>query len=314
MAVETLGRPHLPKRQNTRGRAMGTPFYMPFLFLAPAFILLIAFRYVPAFSAVYHSFTDWNGQKANYVGLLQYETLLKDPVFLKSVINIGFFSITRVAFVIFMALIGAELVYNLRSTRMQQLWRVVFTLPIVVSSTVVLLVWRQVFAARDGILNQFLTLIGLGEYAQAWLSQPNTALQAIIFVGFPFISGLNFLILLSALQNLSSEVNDAAMLDGCTKLSRVWQIHIPALRGSLSLLTILGLSAGIQEFSLMLLMTNGGPANATMSPGFYLYLQAFTYSKFGYATAIGTVLMLVTVSLSAFVLWARYRRAFDVDI
>lgn len=299
----------------SRPKSRLIPVYMPFLFLLPAILLLIVFRYYPAFSAVFHSFTDWDGTStANFVGLDQYKALFNDPIFIKSVVNIGIYTFLRTVFSTIMALLGAELVYNLRSYISQGVWRIVFTLPLVIPTTVVFLVWRQVYAARLGLLNQVLTAIGLGSQAKPWLGLPDTALGALILIGFPLVSGFGFLVLLSALQNMPTEVNDAALIDGCSRLRRIFAIDIPSIRGPLALILILGINAGLQEFAPMLVVTNGGPVNATQSPGLYLYQQAFTFGKFGYSTAIGTVLMLMTLAFSVFILRSRYRRAHDVEV
>jgi raffinose/stachyose/melibiose transport system permease protein len=295
-------------------RRSGTiPPYIPYLFLLPAILLLIVFRYIPAGSAIYHSFTDWNGTSAaNFVGLAQYQALFQDQSFIRSLQNIAIYSLVRTALGTLMALIGAELVYNLQNYGARSLWRVVFTLPLVIPTTVIFLVWKQIYSARLGLLNEFLELFG--GRPQPWLGSPDTALGAIILIGFPLVSGFSFLVLLSALQNLPSDVNDAALIDGCSRLRRIWSIDLPSIRGPLALVIILGINAGLQEFAPMLIMTNGGPVNATQSPGLYLYQQAISYGKFGYATAIGTVLMMITLTFSLIILRARYRRAHDVEI
>jgi raffinose/stachyose/melibiose transport system permease protein len=291
------------------------PPYIPYLFLVPAIVLLVWFRYTPAFSAIYHSFTDWDGTTpANFVGLEQYRALFKDEVFLLSLKNIFIYTIARTVLSTLMALIGAELVYNLRNVISQSLWRVVFTLPLVIPTTVVFLIWRRIYAGRLGLVNEFLKLVGLDAWVKPWLGQPDTALAAIILIGFPLVSGFGFLVLLAALQNLSTSVNDAALIDGCSGLRRVVAIDLPSIRGPLALVTILSINAGLQEFAPMLIVTGGGgPMNATQSPGLYLYQEAITYGKYGYATAIGTVLMVLTLAFSLVILRSRYRRAHDVD-
>ena len=121
--------------------------------------------------------------------------------------------------------------------------------------------------------------------------------------------------LLAALQNLPSSVSEAALLDGCNGLRRVFAIDLPSIRGPLALVIILGINAGLQEFAPMLIVTGGGgPVNATQSPGLYLYQQAIGYGKYGYATAIGTVLMLLTLAFSWFILRSRYQGAHDVAV
>src|SRR5260221_1407854 len=311
----TNSRPPRDAGLGSKARSGLVPIYLPFLFLVPAAVLLIVFRYYPAVSAIYHSFTDWDGTSAaNFVGFDQYKALFQDAGFIRSVTNIAIYTLLRTLMTTAMAFVGAELVYNLRSYASQSIWRVVFTLPLVIPASVVFLVWKQIYNPRLGLFNQFLTLIGLQGFAKPWLGQPDTALGALILIGFPLVSGLGFLVLLSALQNLPAEVNDAALIDGCTRPRRGFSIGIPCIRGPLTLIIILGINAGLQEFAPMLVVTNGGPVNATLSPGLYLYQQAFTLTKFGYATAVGTVLMLMTLAFSLIILRLRYRRAYDVEI
>jgi raffinose/stachyose/melibiose transport system permease protein len=213
-----------------------------------------------------------------------------------------------------MGLVGAELVYNLRNATSQWIWRLVFTLPLVIPATVTLLIWKQMYGARLGLINEGLRTIGLSSLARPWLGQPDTALPALILIGFPLVAGFGFLVLLSALQNLPPEVNDAALIDGCSRMRRIFSIDIPSITGPLVLVIILSVNAGLQEFAPMLVITSGGPINMTQSPGLYLYQTAFTYGKFGYATAIGTVLMMLTLLFSVGVLRQRYRRAYDVEV
>jgi raffinose/stachyose/melibiose transport system permease protein len=305
-----------PAAIKTRVRRGSVPIYVPYLFLIPAFILLILFRYIPAFSAVYHSFTDWDGtSESNFLGLKQYQTLFSDAVFLRSLQNIIIYTIARTFFSTLMAIVGAELVYNLRSSATRNVWRVLFTVPLVIPHTVVFLIWRRVYSGDFGLLNDTMKLIGLGDFTKPWLGNPDTALWALIFVGFPLVSTLGFLVILAGLENLPQEVNSAALLDGCTRMRRVFAIDLPAIRGPLAFVVILSINAGLQEFAPMFIMTGGGgPVNATQSPGLYLYQQAFTYGKFGYASAIGTVLMLLTLAFSIVILAARYRKAIDIEV
>lgn len=304
-----------PKTQTRRKRTRPIPAYVPFLFLFPAIVLLIAFRYLPALSAVYHSFTDWTGTGvANFVGLAQYQAMLRDGIFWASLRNVVLYTLGRTVLTTAMAFIAAELVYNLHNRQAQWIWRVAFTLPMVIPVTVILLIWRQVYAARLGLLNEFLRAVGLEAWAQPWLGQPSTALAALIMIGFPLVSGFAFLVLSSALMELSQEINEASLLDGCTPFRRIFTIDLPSVMGPMVLVIILGINAGLQEFAPMLIITGGGPVNSTQTPGLYLYQSAITYGKFGYATAIGTVLMLLTLTFSYFILRARYRRATDVEI
>ena len=288
----------------------------PFLFLLPALLLLIFLRYVPAISAFYHSLTEWDGVGTGvYVGLDQYRSaFLKTRSSCLSLQNIVKYGGARTFIIVAMSFFGAELVYNLRSSREQSFWRIVFTIPMLVPWTVELLIWSQIFAARRGLVNEFLKSLGIIKRVHPFLADPNTALWALAVVGFPLITGIGFLVLLAALRNLPAEVNDAAMIDGCSRLRRVFAIDLPNIRGPLALVAIINLNATLQAFGPMFVMTGGGPINTTMSPVLFVYQQAFQRVNFGYATAAGVVLMFLTLSLSVVILRTRYKGAHDVAV
>lgn len=168
---------------DSRGSRSGfVPLYVPSLFLLPALLLLVIFRYYPTLSAIYHSFTDWEiPQPGEFVGLQNYRTLVEDPVFSKSIANILKFMLGRTCLTLVMTFIGAELVYNLASARRRAFWRVLFTIPMVIPITVNLMIWQQVYAGRPGLLNEFLVGIDAMARAYPWLGRPNSALLALIF-------------------------------------------------------------------------------------------------------------------------------------
>ena len=299
----------------SRSKSVGASLLAPFLFLLPALLLLIFLRCVPAISAFYHSLTEWDGVGTGvYVGLDQYRSLFEDKVFLLSLQNIVKYGAVRTFIIVAMSFFGAELVYNLRSRREQSFWRIVFTIPMLVPWTVELLIWSQIFAARRGLVNEFLKSFGIIKRVHPFLGDPNTALWALAVVGFPLITGIGFLVLLAALRNLPAEVNDAALIDGCSRLRRIFAIDLPNIRGPLALVAIINLNATLQAFGPMFVMTGGGPINATMSPVLFVYQQAFQRVNFGYATAAGVVLMFLTLSLSVVILRTRYKGAHDVAV
>lgn len=301
--------------RESRSTSVGTSLLAPFLFLLPALLLLDFLRYAPALSAFYHSLTEWDGVGTGlYVGLDQYRTLFEDKVFLLSLQNIIKYGGARTFIIVAMSFLGAELVYNLSSRREQSFWRIVFTIPMLVPQTVELLIWGQVFAARRGLLSEFLKSLGIIKRVHPWLGDPNTALWALVLVGFPLITGIGFLVLLAALRNLPAEVNDAALIDGCSRLRRVFSIDLPNIRGPLALVAIINLNATLQAFGPMYIMTSGGPVNTTMSPVLFLYQQAFQRANMGYATAAGVVLLFLTLGLSVVILRTRYKGAHDVSV
>ncbi|MEQ8675241.1 MAG: sugar ABC transporter permease [Aggregatilineales bacterium] len=288
---------------------------IPYLFILPAFILFISLRYVPAFSAIYHSFTQWNGVRApEFVGLENYVRLLQDDVFIKAMTNMIIYTLARTTMVVFMAFVAAELVLRVPSVLMQSFWKIVFIIPLIVPNTVNLLVWGFVYNTQNGILNEFLESIGLASLRQPWLGQSSTALGAIIFIGFPFVASFAFLIYVSALQSMPSEVLDAARVDGCNFWRRLIYIDVPLMKGPITLTVILLVIEGINLLQPQLVLTRGGPGVSTESPAHFLYLAAFQNRQFGYASAVGVIMLIVGLGFSIYSIYLRYKGAADVNV
>jgi raffinose/stachyose/melibiose transport system permease protein len=169
----------------------------------------------------------------------------------------------------------------------------------VVPWIVVLLVWRFLYDPMDGLINYALKAIGLGGLTHAWLAEPQTALGAIMFLGFPFVAGFNLLIYLAGLDSISQEVIDSAALDGATGWRRFLRVDVPLIMGQIKLIVILTMITQIQGFGDIILLTQGGPGFATMVPGMVMYQNALQFSKMGYGSAIGVVLFLIILVLTA---------------
>lgn len=288
----------------------------PYLFILPAFVLLIALRYLPAVQAIYYSFNEWKGffGSPEFVGVDNYVKLFGDQIFLAALRNMALYTVVRTLLVLALTLFAAELVYSLRSPTMQFIWQVLLIVPMIIPDIVVFLVWGFVFNTQNGILNTLLGNIGLASWQQPWLSQSSTALGSIILIGFPFVASVPFLIFTTSLQGMSREVLEAALLDGCTTLQRVRYIDVPLLRGPITLVVILLILEGIRVLLPQLVLTGGGPGTSTESPANFLYRTAFQYGEFGLASAVGIVMLLIGLIFSYLSLRIRYQEAADVDI
>jgi len=269
-----------------------------YLFLLPTFALIGLFSYYPALLALYHSMTDWNGiLLADYVGLNNFREMLRDQVLLASLGNMVTVAIWSLVVTLTVPLLVAELIYALRNNRAQYWYRLLFVAPIVVPFVVTLLVWRFIYDPDLGLLNALLERLGIS-FQSRWLGDPDLALYCLLFIGFPFAAGTNVLIYLAGLQSIGESVIDAAKLDGATGLRRMISIDLPLIMGQVRLLGILSLIGGIQGFGAQLVLTRGGPGYATMVPGMWMYETAFSYSRMGYASAIGTSMFIVILGLT----------------
>jgi raffinose/stachyose/melibiose transport system permease protein len=268
-----------------------------YLLLLPSLVSALVFYYYPMASGFYHSFTYWDIKRTVWIGLENYQRMFEDPITLAAWRNMATILIANIAIVLTMPLLGAALVRHVRSEAGQFWWRMVFVLPIVVPATVIVFVWRW-FYGMDGGLNVVLRAVGLGGIARWWLGDPQTALGAIIFVAFPWIAGLSFLVYLAALQSISPELLDAALVDGAGPIRRFFAVELPLIRSQMLVLVALTFIYYIRSFDAPLIMTNGGPGSAgTLVPGLQMYRAVRDDLDLGYGSAIGSVLFAVTFLL-----------------
>lgn len=277
----------------------GAQAMVAFLMLLPAFIFLGIFKYFPSLSAFYYAFTRWDGFRApKFVGFQNFIKLFRDDVFLTSMKNGGLWTLVYSIQCIVPPLIAAELIFHVRSGRMQYFYRVLLILPMVVPEIVNQLIWQLIYDGDIGMLNQLLELIGLGRYARDWLGNSHTALAALMFMNFPWIHAFNMLIFYAGLQSIPKEVLESATMDGLGKAGKIFKMHLPFLIGQIKIALILAIIAGLQNVTAPLVMTSGGPGYATYVPALHMYLAAFSNSRFGYACAMAVILFVIVMLLT----------------
>jgi raffinose/stachyose/melibiose transport system permease protein len=272
---------------------------LPYLFVLPTMALLAIFMYVPAATALDRSLYAWDGVTAPvFVGLGNFSAMLADADMQQSFINVLKLAAFAVSVQTFVPLLVARLILALRSARAQYVLRVLFVIPLIVPQVVIMLIWGFLYDPDYGVINQFLTSLHLDNLAQAWLGDPKLAIYCIMFIGFPFVDGFGLLIYTAGLQAIPPEILQAAAVDGAGPWHRFWRIELPLVVGQIRLLMVLNMIWAIQSFTAVLILTQGGPGNATYLPGLALYWNAFQNEKMGYACAIGSVLFVVMLGLT----------------
>ncbi len=280
-------------------------FWTFVVFVAPALLLLVLFFFYPVASSLYHSAFRWDGfREGRFVGLGNYRELLADRHARAAAANILQFMAGRLALNLTFPMIAALLLFHLRARRAAAAYRVVLTIPMVVPTMVVLLTWKFIYHPHDGLLNRLLAAAGLGGWTHVWLGEFETALYAVIGMGFPWVTGLGIagfalLIFLAALQAIPGEIFDALAVDGVGPAARLWRIELPLIAGPIRLIAVLTTINTLKSYVPVMILTNGGPADASLVPGLYLYQNAFYYDRFGYASAIGVVMTLFLLALAA---------------
>jgi len=270
-----------------------------YLLLLPTCLLLLTFNYYPSFSAIYHSLFDWDGANfIRYIGLGNFINMLHDPTIPLSFLNTLKLTICSLIINLTFPLLAAALIFHLKDSRFAYFYRTLFVIPMVVPGMVVFMIWRFIYNPISGLLNQLLTSIGLTQLTRPWLGDFDLALYAVIFIGFPWVAGIATLIYLAGFQSIPIELLDAVAIDGASTWTKFWKIELPLVMAQIKLIIILTLIGAVQGFVNIMVMTNGGPGEATMVPGLYLYRNAMYYNKMGYACAIGTFLFLIILILT----------------
>jgi raffinose/stachyose/melibiose transport system permease protein len=239
------------------------------------------------------------GGAARFVGLSNYtEYLFRDPTCWPSLLNMLMLTAFAVCVRLSFPLVVARLIYSLPSERSRHFYRVLFLAPIVVPGVAAQLIWQGMIYGDRGLLNELLRAIGLGGWATGWLSNPHTALAAVALVGFPFIGGFEVLVYYAGFANIPTSVNEAATLEGCTGVRKFFLIDLPMVMSQIKLILILTIIGGIQAFQNIFILTRGGPGFKTNVPGMWMYLNAFSFQRMGYACAIGVLLFLMILVLT----------------
>lgn len=294
--VTKLGSPE--KRSFAKTLKRIRKYWFCYVMLLGTFALLITFSYYPALSAIYHSFTVWDGfRPERWAGVQNYQEIFtSEVIFRKGFANMLLLTAWQVVRSSTFPLLGAALLYRMRNEKLAYAYRLVFVLPLVVPGVVGILVWRQLYEPNFGLFNAILEALGFK--ALAWLNSPKTALFSLMFMGFPWIDGVGLLIYLAGLLAIPAEILEAATMDGATSWRRFFAMELPLIVPQIRLIVILNVIGSLQNFGWQLLVTRGGPNNATTVPAWEMYQSAMTEGRFGVASAIGVVLFVVIFVLT----------------
>lgn len=277
-----------------------------YLMILPLMVGLLIFCYYPPVYGLILSFFDMPTDKtveAVFVGLQNYKELFSDRIFLNSIPTMFKIMLPRLIISLVVPLVMAELIFAVRKSRLQNLYRVLILVPIVAPGVVGILIWKNLYDASDGLFTELTRLLGIiGPTDRIdWLNDSRYTIFSIVFMGFPWIGGTSVLIYLSGIMNISNEVFEAADLDGCPIMRRIFVIDIPLIMGQIRYFLIMGIINGLQDYSTHYTLTGGGPGYTTYVPGWYMYNIAFGINRrAGYAAAIGMVLFLVIMIITLF--------------
>lgn len=267
----------------------------------PALAAIILFFVVPALASLVLSFTDFDIYaladigNLRFVGLRNYERLIENPLFWKAMSNSLLFVLFGTPFVVMLSLFAAMLV-NSRWLKWRPIWRVALFAPYVTTLVATAVVWRYLLHTRYGLVNYLLSLFGAGPID--WLGDPHASLPAILlFVGWKTF-GYNMIIFLAALQTVPRELDEAARIDGAGWFARLRHVTLPAIAPTVLLVSVLTVAAMFQLFAEPYVMTQGGPAQSTVTILYFMYEEGFKWWNLGSGAAVAVLLFLCILAVT----------------
>lgn len=270
---------------------------IPILYIAPALLMLSLFVYYPLVRNLVNGFYEWNPftLDRSFVSVENYTRLFKDPVFYTVLKNNLFYAVISVVLQVGLGLVIAAILEDKVFRRFSTFFRTTFFIPVLISMTVIGILFSFIYNPEVGLLNSFLRAIGLGEWAEGWLGNPKTAIFAVIFVSQWQSIGYAVMLFVLAVQKVPGELYEAATIDGAGKLRTFFSITVPQVKEMTFVLLIYTVTGSFLVFSEVYVLTSGGPANSSQVFSTYLYQKAFIDSEPGYASAIANVILGITL-------------------
>lgn len=277
-----------------------------YFFIAPQMIGFLVFVVGPLVAVIIYSFQERNllTGEVILVGVENYFNMFyKDQLFDKVVLNSLIFTLGLVPLNIALSLgLAVALTSQFRGST---IFRTVFFAPVVTSAVAWAIVWKFMLQHESGTVNQYLALIGID--GPNWLREPAWAMVSVIFTRALKNMGLNMIIFMAALLALPKTYNEAAVVDGANGWQIFRHITLPLLAPTTLMVIIITVIGSLKVFDHIVLLTGGGPANATMVLVNYIYHQGFQFFETGYASALAVILFLITLILTL-IQWSLRRR------
>ncbi|MCO4849407.1 carbohydrate ABC transporter permease [Bacillus vallismortis] len=272
---------------------------IPYLFLVPALVFLL-FVYIPIVENVFLSLFQWSSfsPEKTFIGLKNYVDLFHDPVFYQALANNVLYAVISIVCQVFGGLILAAVLEDKLVRKWSPFFRTVFFLPVVISMTVIALLFDFIYNPETGLLNQLLQAVGLDQLTRAWLGEDSTAMLSVIFVSQWQSVGYIAMLYIVSIQKIPDELYEAARLDGAGKIQQFFHITVPQTKEMSFVAVVMTLTGAFTVFNEPYILTGGGPGNASEVLSTFLYKSAFTKDMMGYASAIATVVLLITLALS----------------
>ena len=269
------------------GRKYERQAYMLVLPYVLYFIAFVAYPLIFSFVLVFHRWDIVTPMQ--WIGLKNFDRLMNDPLFFKSIVNTLTFLCIHIPLQIVIAL-GFSLILNSK-IRFRTFFRTLYFLPVVVSGVVVTILWQQLYSYDSGLLNRFLMIFGVHKIP--WIVNADIAMPSVAIMATWKNVGIYIIMFLVGLQNIPNELYESSGLDGASRVQQFWKITLPLLNPTIVVVLVLSTIGGFSLFIEPYVLTGGGPMQSTLSAVLYIYNQAFYFNHMGYAATLGFVFAIV---------------------
>ncbi len=269
--------------------------YVPYLFILPALVILMIFFFIPFFQTIGLSFYDYSNSiyNPNFVGVQNYNDILHSGLFYKVMGNTFMFLVLAVPFLVIFPLFLAVLINQ--KIRGITLYKILIYLPVIVSIVVAAIAFKWLYA-QEGILNYFVTTLGLKPIG--WLTDTRFSLLSVAIVTIWKGVGYYMMIYLAALMSVPQELYEACDIDGANFIQKHLTVTIPQILPTIALVSTISIISAMKVFVEIYVMTKGGPLNSSKTIVYYIYERAFENLDLGYASALAVVLLIVIMIFS----------------
>ena len=271
----------------------------PYVYVLPCILLLGIFVYIPLVANFYYSAFSFSALSPTkkFVGLPNYQTLFSDPVIGTALTNNIWYCLISVAIQVLLALVIAALLEDKLLSKVSTVLRTTYFLPVLISMTVVALLFSFVYQPKIGLINAALKFFGI-KNPPAWTGDPKTAIFSAIIMSQWHSTVYTTMLFIVAIQGISTDLYEAAEIDGAGRLQRFLHITVPQVREMMFVTMVTTVTGAFLVFNDVYILTQGGPGNASTTLAVYMYRNAFNLDKMGYASTIAVMMLIICLVLA----------------